>query len=58
MLKYVEPLDWLPTAEDLLDSDETPVDNELQELVPTLVCSEVGNPSHPRSRIPFCSLGA
>jgi Uma2 family endonuclease len=37
MLKYVEPLDWLPTAEDLLDSDETPVDNELQELVPTLL---------------------
>ncbi len=37
MLKYLEPLDWLPTAEDLLDSDETPVDNELQELVPTLL---------------------
>jgi Uma2 family endonuclease len=37
MLKYVEPLDWLPTAEELLDSDETPVDNELQELVPTLL---------------------
>jgi Uma2 family endonuclease len=37
MLKYVEPLDWLPTAEDLPDSDDTPVDNELQELVPTLL---------------------
>jgi Uma2 family endonuclease len=37
MLKYVEPLDWLPTAEDLPDSDDTPVDNELQELIPTLL---------------------
>jgi Uma2 family endonuclease/uncharacterized coiled-coil protein SlyX len=37
MLKYLEPLDWLPTAEDLPDSDETPVDNELQELAPTLL---------------------
>jgi Uma2 family endonuclease len=37
MLKYVEPLDWLPTAEDLPDSDDTPVDNELQELAPTLL---------------------
>jgi Uma2 family endonuclease len=37
MLKYVEPLDWLPTAEDLPDSDDTPVDNELQELAPTIL---------------------
>ncbi len=37
MLKYVEPLDWLPTAEELPDSDDTPVDNELQELAPTLL---------------------
>jgi Uma2 family endonuclease len=37
MLKYIEPLDWLPTAEDLPDSDEMPVDNELQELAPTLL---------------------
>jgi Uma2 family endonuclease len=36
-LKYVEPLDWLPTAEELPDSDDTPVDNELQELAPTLL---------------------
>jgi Uma2 family endonuclease len=37
MLTYPEPLDWLPTAEDLPDSDDTPVDNELQELAPTLL---------------------
>jgi Uma2 family endonuclease len=37
MLKYVEPLDWLPTAEELPDSDDTPVDNELQELAPTIL---------------------
>lgn len=37
MLKYVEPLHWLPTAEELPDSDDTPVDNELQELAPTLL---------------------
>lgn len=37
MLKYVEPLDWLPTAAELPDSDDTPVDNELQELIPTLL---------------------
>lgn len=37
MLKYVEPLDWLPTAEELPDSDDTPVDNELQESAPTLL---------------------
>lgn len=37
MLKYLEPLDWLPTAEDLPDSDDTPVDNELQDLIPTLL---------------------
>jgi Uma2 family endonuclease len=37
MLKYVEPLDWLPTAEELPDSDDRPVDNELQELALTLL---------------------
>jgi Uma2 family endonuclease len=37
MLKYVEPLHWLPTAEELPDSDDAPVDNELQELIPTLL---------------------
>ena len=30
MLKYLEPLDWLPTAEDLPESDDKPVDSELQ----------------------------
>jgi Uma2 family endonuclease len=39
MLKYVEPLDWLPTADELPDSDETPVDNELQELIPSFLKS-------------------
>lgn len=39
MLKYVEPLDWLPTAEYLPDSDERPVDNELQNLIPSLLKS-------------------
>lgn len=29
----------LPSAEELLDSDETPVDNELQELIPALLKS-------------------
>ena len=28
MLKYLEPLDWLPTADDLPESDETSVDSE------------------------------
>lgn len=30
------PLQYLPTAEELPDSDDTPVDNELQILVPAL----------------------
>ncbi len=36
MLKY-NPLHCLPSAEDLPDSDDTPVDNELQDLVPSLL---------------------
>lgn len=36
MLKY-NPLDCLPSAEDLPDSDDTPVDNELQDLIPGLL---------------------
>jgi Uma2 family endonuclease len=32
MLQY-DPLDCLPSAEDLPDSDDTPVDNELQNLI-------------------------
>ncbi|WP_196797651.1 Uma2 family endonuclease [Gloeocapsa sp. PCC 7428] len=36
MLKY-NPLHCLPSAEDLPDSDDTPVDNELQDLVPGLL---------------------
>jgi Uma2 family endonuclease len=38
MLEYRSP-SYLPSAEDLPDSDETPVDNELQELIPGLLKS-------------------
>ena len=37
MLKYLEPLDWLPTADELPESDETPVDSEIQETLPNLL---------------------
>ena len=37
MLVEYNPRDCLPTAEDLPDSDETPVDNELQYLIPGLL---------------------
>lgn len=33
------PLQYLPTAEELPNSDETPVDNELQNLIPNLLLS-------------------
>jgi len=36
MVPY-NPLQYLPSAEELPDSDDTPVDNELQILVPTLL---------------------
>lgn len=36
MLNY-NPLHCLPSAEDLPDSDDTPVDNELQDLIPGLL---------------------
>lgn len=36
MLHYNLPKDW-PSADELPDSDETPVDNELQELIPGLL---------------------
>ena len=38
MLDYHRPV-YLPSADELLDSDETPVDNELQELIPALLKS-------------------
>jgi Uma2 family endonuclease len=38
MLDYYLPRS-LPSADELLDSDETPVDNELQELIPALLKS-------------------
>ena len=36
MLKY-NPLDCLPSSAELSDSDDTPVDNELQILIPNLL---------------------
>ena len=36
MLQYNLP-SRLPSADELPDSDETPVDNELQELIPGLL---------------------
>jgi hypothetical protein len=36
MLEYNLPK-YLPSAEELPDSDEMPVDNELQELIPGLL---------------------
>ncbi|MEH2143603.1 Uma2 family endonuclease [Nostoc sp.] len=36
MLKY-NPLDCLPSSAELPDSDDTPVDNELQNLIPNLL---------------------
>ena len=37
MLKNYDPRLCLPSAEDLPDSDDTPVDNELQDLIPGLL---------------------
>ncbi len=36
MLNY-DPLACLPSSEELPDSDDTPVDNELQDLIPGLL---------------------
>jgi Uma2 family endonuclease len=38
MIQY-NSLQYLPTAEELPDSDDTPVDNELQNLIPNLLLS-------------------
>jgi len=37
MVLQYSPRDYLPSAKDLPDSDETPVDNELQDLIPALL---------------------
>jgi Uma2 family endonuclease len=37
MLLNYDPRHCYPSAEDLLDSDDTPVDNELQDLIPGLL---------------------
>ena len=39
MLLHYNPRHCLPSAEDLPDSDDTPVDNELQDLMPHLLQS-------------------
>ncbi|MGB7439868.1 MAG: Uma2 family endonuclease [Coleofasciculaceae cyanobacterium] len=36
MIQY-NPLQYLPTADELPDSDDTPVDNEIQNLIPNLL---------------------
>lgn len=36
MVKY-NPLQYLPEAEELPDSDDTPVDNEFPNLIPNLL---------------------
>ena len=36
MLKYSQ-LNYLPSSKELPDSDDTPVDNELQDLIPGLL---------------------
>ena len=36
MLEY-NPLSCLPSSEELPDSDDTPVDNQLQHLIPSLL---------------------
>jgi len=38
MLQY-DPLQYLPSATELPDSDDNPVDNEFQELIPGLLRS-------------------
>lgn len=37
MILHYNPTDRLPSAKDLPDSDDTPVDNELQDLIPGLL---------------------
>ncbi|MBW4693508.1 MAG: Uma2 family endonuclease [Lyngbya sp. HA4199-MV5] len=37
MVQQYDPLHYLPTDEDLPSSDDTPVDNELQNLIPNLL---------------------
>jgi hypothetical protein len=41
MVQY-NPLQYLPSAEELPDSDDTPVDNELQILIPILLRAILG----------------
>ena len=42
MIKY-NPLDCLPSSAELPDSDDTPVDNELQNLIPNLLAAILAN---------------
>lgn len=43
MVQKYDPLRYLPTDEDLPSSDETPVDNELQNLIPNLLLLILAN---------------
>lgn len=42
MIQY-NPLDCLPSSAELPDSDDTPVDNELQNLIPNLLAAILAN---------------
>jgi Uma2 family endonuclease len=42
MIQY-NPLDCLPSPAELCDSDDTPVDNELQNLIPNLLAAILAN---------------
>ncbi len=37
VMVHYDPLECLPTSAELPDSDDTPVDNELQNLIPNLL---------------------
>nr|WP_310482838.1 hypothetical protein [Chamaesiphon sp. VAR_48_metabat_403] len=39
MILDYNPPRYLPSSDELLDSDETPADNELQEFIPALLQS-------------------
>ena len=40
-----DPLLRLPTSDELPDSDDTPVDNEIQNLIPNLLLAVLGTTS-------------
>lgn len=52
MVQYNNPLQYLPSSEELPDSEDTPVDNELQVLIPSLLRGILAVP-RPSARIGF-----